>query len=151
MPAIKLFSSIAVITMKQYKKDMIQEEKIIREHDSGRNPFVVPEGYFEGFTEKMMARVKAEAEGTENRQATVVKLPLWKRAMRYAAAVAVVVLMVGGGLFYALRTPSGDVSTQLAAQTDQLDFYFSDDDLDAVLDYELVDNQHIAYYLTEAY
>lgn len=151
MRVIKLFPSFAVKPMKQYKKDMIQEEKIIREHDSGRNPFVVPEGYFEGFTEKMMARLKAEAEGTESRQAIVVKLPFWKRAMRYAAAVAVVAVMVGGGMFYSLRSTSGESSTQLAAQTDQLDFYFSDDDLNAALDYELVDNQHIAYYLTEAY
>lgn len=130
---------------------MIQEEKFIREHDSGRNPFVVPEGYFEGFTEKMMARLKAESESTESQQAIVVKLPFWKRAMRYAAVAAAVVVMIGGGLFYTMRSTSGDSSAQLAAQTDQLDFYFSDDDLDAALDYELVDNQHIAYYLTEAY
>ena len=130
---------------------MIQEEKIIREHDSGRNPFVVPEGYFEGFTEKMMARLKAESEGTESQQAIVVKLPFWKRAMRYAAVAAAVVVMIGGGVFYTMRSASGESSAQLTAQTDQLDFYFSDDDLDAALDYELVDNQHIAYYLTEAY
>ena len=130
---------------------MIQEEKIIREHDSGRNPFVVPEGYFEGFTEKMMARLKAESEGTESQQAIVVKLPFWKRAMRYAAVAAAVVVMIGGGVFYTMRSTTGDSSAQLTAQTDQLDFYFSDDDLDAALDYELVDNQHIAYYLTEAY
>ncbi len=130
---------------------MIQEEKIIRQHDNGRNPFVVPEGYFEGFTDRMMSRLKAEAETDAGRQAVVVKLPLWKRVMRYAAIVAVMAMVVGGGLFYAQQTTTNDASKQMAAQSDQLDFYFSDEDLNAALDYELVDNQHIAYYLTEAY
>ena len=131
---------------------MIQEENIIRQHDSGRRPFQVPEGYFEGFTERMMTRLQTEGLTTETTsQQHVVKLPLWKRAMRYAAAAAAVAVMAGGGLFYALRTTSGDASMQLAAQADQMEFYYTDDDLDAVLDYELVDNQHIAYYLTEAY
>ena len=81
---------------------MTQEEKIIRTHDSGRCPFKVPEGYFEGFTERMMNRL-------------------------------------------------ADDGTQLAAQTETPALEYSEEDINAILDYELVDNQHIAYYLTEAY
>ena len=127
---------------------MTQEEKIIRAHDSGRRPFTVPEGYFEGFTERMMARLAAEdhlAERVEQ-QPHVVKLPLW----RYAAAVAAVALCVGGAWLYTTRNSSGD-SAQMAAQMEMSALDYSEEDINAILDYELVDNQHIAYYLTEAY
>ena len=130
---------------------MIQEEKYIREHDSGRRPFTVPEGYFEGFTERMMTRLKAENEIPEQKASVRIELPLWRRAMRYAAAIAVIAVCVGGGWFYSVRSSSGNPAAQLSAQGESLDFYFTGDDLDEALDYELVDNQHIAYYLTEAY
>ena len=77
---------------------MIQEENIIRQHDNGRSPFKVPEGYFEGFTEKMMNRLQAEGltVGKASSNQRVVKLPLWKRALRYAAVGTVAVMIVGG-------------------------------------------------------
>ncbi|MBQ9191130.1 MAG: hypothetical protein IJ754_03355 [Bacteroidaceae bacterium] len=131
---------------------MTQEEKIIRAHDSGRRPFTVPEGYFEGFTERMMARLAAEdhlAETVEQ-QPHVVKLPLWRRSLRYAAAAAAVALCVGGAWLYTTRNSSGD-SAQMAAQMEMSALDYSEEDINAILDYELVDNQHIAYYLTEAY
>ena len=131
---------------------MTQEEKIIRAHDSGRRPFSVPEGYFEGFTDRMMARLADEGYLSEpvERQPHVVRLPLWRRSLRYAAAVAAVVLCVGGAWLYTMRNPSGN-SAQLAAQTETSALDYSEEDINAILDYELVDNQHIAYYLTEAY
>ena len=131
---------------------MIQEEKIIREHDSGRRPFKVPEGYFEGFTERMMNRLADEGLLSEpvEQQTRVVKLPLWRRTLRYAAAVAAVAVCVGGAWLYGVRNPAGD-GAQLAAQTETPALEYSEEDINAILDYELVDNQHIAYYLTEAY
>lgn len=131
---------------------MIQEEKIIKEHDSGRCPFQVPEGYFENFTERMMARVTAESKKPgATSQDRVIKLPLWRRAMRYAAAVALIGMCVGGGWLYSKFSLTSDTQTQLAAQSELSELYYTDDDLNAALDYELVDNEHIAYYLTEAY
>lgn len=131
---------------------MIQEEKIIREHDSGRRPFKVPEGYFEGFTERMMNRLADEGLLSEpvEHQTRVVKLPLWRRTLRYAAAVVAVAVCVGGAWLYGVRNSAGD-GAQLAAQTETPAFDYSEEDINAILDYELVDNQHIAYYLTEAY
>lgn len=140
------------IELKKRKTDMTQEEKIIRGHDSGRRPFQVPEGYFENFTERMMARVAAESQETgAASRSRVIKLPLWRRTMRYAAAAAVIAAGVGGGWFYSMRTLPGDAPAQLTAQSELSEFYLTDDDLNAALDYELVDNEHIAYYLTEAY
>jgi len=130
--------------------DMTQEETYIREHDSGRRPFTVPEGYFEGFTERMMTRLKAE-EQAPVAVVRAVRIPLWRRAMRYAAVGLVAMVCVGGAWFYTSHRPTSDAQAQLTAQMEFSDFNYSDDDLDAVLDYELVDNAHIAYYLTEAY
>ena len=39
----------------------------------------------------------------------------------------------------------------MAAQMEMSALDYSEEDINAILDYELVDNQHIAYYLTEAY
>jgi len=126
---------------------MIQEENIIRQHDSGRNPFRTPDGYFESLTGRLMARIAEEAPQQESVKARVVELPLWRRAMRYAAAVSVAALCVGGGTWFYNRSQSAD---QPLAD-DALEYVWDDDDLDDVLDYELVDNSQIAYYLTEAY
>ena len=125
---------------------MIQEENFIRQHDSGSNPFRTPEGYFENFTDRLMERIAEEAPKPE----VVVKaqvLPLWKRTMRYAAAVAVAALCVGGGTFLYNRLQAPE---QLLTN-DALEYAWDDEELDDVLDYELVDNNQIAYYLTEAY
>ena len=133
---------------------MTQEEKFIREHDSGRNPFVVPEGYFENFTSRMMDRVKSEGLMTSETPATrrtVVKLQLWQKWSRYAAVAAIVVASFAGGWFFYRQSARNDVGEQFMAQGDQGDFYYTEDDLNAALDYELVDNDQIAYYLTEAY
>lgn len=133
---------------------MTQEENFIREHDSGRNPFVVPEGYFENFTSRMMDRVKSEGLMTSETPATrrtVVKLQLWQKWSRYAAVAAIVVASFAGGWFFYQQSARNDVGEQFMAQGDQGDFYYTEDDLNAALDYELVDNDQIAYYLTEAY
>ena len=127
---------------------MIQEENFIRQHDSGNNPFRTPEGYFESFTDRLMARIAEEAPKQEDVvKARVVELPLWQRAMRYAAAVAVAVLCVGGGTFLYSRLQAPE---QLLTN-DALEYAWDDEELDDVLDYEMVDNNQIAYYLTEAY
>lgn len=127
---------------------MIQEENIIKQHDSGSNPFRTPEGYFENFTDRLMARIAEEAPvQQETVKARVVAIPLWRRAMRYAAAVAVAALCVGGGtlLYNRLQAPE-----QLLTN-DAVEYAWDDEELDEVLDYEMVDNSQIAYYLTEAY
>lgn len=147
MLSIKPFVWRGVLKTKKHK-NMIEEEKIIRQHDSGRNPFRTPDGYFENFTDKLMARIAAEApQQAEPVKARVVALPLWRRAMRYAAAVVAAVVCVGGGtlLYNRLQTPD-----QLM-NGDALEYAWDDDELEDILDYEMVDNNQIAYYLTEAY
>lgn len=132
---------------------MLQEEKIIREHDSGRRPFTVPEGYFEGFTEKMMTRLAAQGNispvAEQNTQ--VVRLPLWKKVMRYAAIAAVAAVGIGGAWHYMNHTPKHHSEQIMASQADSQTFELTDEAINDILDYEQLDNQQIAYYLTVAY
>lgn len=110
---------------------MTNEEKRIREADGNRNPFRVPEGYFEQFDERLMAALPEIRTGKSR---TVRLIP---RLWRYAAAVLVVAGM-GAALY--LGTPG---ERTLAAETEE-EFYNEE------LDYIMVGNMEIAEYLTEA-
>lgn len=121
----------------------MKEEEIIRQHDTGRRPFTVPEGYFEQFTDRLMERLPEKEVAPK-----VVRLPLAKRLVHYAAAAVLAGCILGvGTYFYRQSAPDAQA---LLSQTDATDFY-GDEDIDDVIDYEMLNNQQIAYYLTEAY
>lgn len=132
----------------------MKEEDIIRQHDTGRNPFAVPEGYFRDFDERLMQRLAELSDGvaTESGGAAassgprgkVVVMPV-RRWMRYAAAIAVAALCIGGGTYLYNR------GTAAEPEADAAELLLSDDNIDEILDYEMLNNNQIAYYLTEAY
>lgn len=129
------------------------EEDIIRKHDSGRRPFTTPDGYFDNFTSQLMERMEREGllkreEQPEVVKATVIKMSPWRRTLRYAAAAVVVGFCVATGTYF-IQQQGGIKEGVLAADDSEL--MYSDEALDYELDYELVNNQQIAYYLTEAY
>lgn len=129
------------------------DEKIIRAHDSGRRPFVTPDGYFEGFTERLMQRLPEREDIVQDNpvsvsvphKATIMALTPMRRFMRYAAAIIVMVGCIGGGLYLFNRNPATSAVT--ASAEDMV----TDENLDEILDYEMLSNNQIAYYLTEAY
>ena len=111
---------------------MTKEEKRITELAGQQNPFRVPEGYFEGFNERLMARLPR----TEKART----IPLRSRLWRYAAAVAVI-LGVGSALYW-----NHDTRSEMAYYEEStLEQYYNE-----ALDYAMVDNMEIAAYLTEA-
>ena len=124
----------------------MKEEDIIREHDSGRRPFTTPDGYFDGFTSRLMERI--EREGLQPTK--VVRMSPFKRAMHYAAAAVVAGVCIGAGTY--LYTTKTTVDQQMA---ETIEASFSDETLDEALDYAmdngLINNNQIAFYLTEAY
>lgn len=126
----------------------MKEEDIIHKYDSGRNPFQTPAGYFENFTPRLMARIKAEEErqtaaSHPGKPATIKPLRLFKR---YAAAATFLGLCFGTGAYLYHRQINRPSPSETMA-----DYVLNEGDLDEVLDYEMVDNNRIAYYLTEAY
>ena len=135
------------------------KEDIIQRYDSGRCPFKVPDGYFEDFNSHLMERLKTEgmlSDVTMQSDAKTAELqhpaaqrvafPWARRLTRYAAAAVITgICVVSVALFYSER------DTSVAAQMAELDFAMTDDEVDAVLDSEMMNNSEIAYYLTEAY
>lgn len=134
----------------------MKEEEIIRHYDTGGNPFRTPDGYFEGFTSRLMERMEREgltttpAQMVEQPTAKVVKMNPIRRALRYAAAAVVAGICVGTGTYLYMNQSStdqmmaGDAMELLSEETLEQAF-------DYEADYEMLDNNQIAYYLTEAY
>ena len=126
----------------------MKEEDIIRQHDTGRNPFRTPERYFDDFTERLMARLPEVKPQAEPERPRVVRLPLMRRLARYAAAAMLTGAVLGIGTYYYQRDAAQADALLLA---EQQEYSLSAEDLDDALDYAMVDNEEIAYYLTEAY
>lgn len=112
---------------------MTKEETRIHELGGQQNPFRVPEGYFENFNERLLARLP------QQQPRRVVRL--MSRVWRYAAAI-VVVLGVGSALYLNHKTTAP--SYAYYDETAQEEYY------NQVLDYAMVDEMEIAAYLTEA-
>ena len=114
---------------------MTKEEMNIQELVGRRNPFRVPEGYFEEFNERLMNRLPQ----SEQKGKIVRLLP---RLWHYAAAIVVVVGLASVVLWN--NRPS--VTTTLAEHKNAAVEPYYDDELD----YIMVGNTEIAVYLTEA-
>ena len=131
------------------------DENFIRQHDTGENPFRTPDGYFDDFIARLHSRMVSEGlltdAPTTETKAKVVKMNPFKRMVRYAAAAVVAGICVGVGTYlYTHRNMPDQMVTG-----DSYELAISDETLDDALDYEMeygmVDNNQIAYYLTEAY
>ena len=103
--------------------------KAINKH----NPWTVPEGYFESFPERLMTRIREEAE--DRRAAEAPKtMPLWKRWAVAATAVGVVAV----ASFGLLQTEPA------IAESDAETLYEEE-----MLEYVTLHNVDIEYYLTQ--
>ena len=102
------------------------EAKLISRFGTER-PFNVPEGYFDGLTERVMSRITLRKR----------RRLIW----RWAAAAVLVGCVATGGLLLEYRHQS-TVNNQQTAEEIQ---YIED-----ALDYSMIDNMSIASYLTEA-
>ena len=123
-------------------------------------PFSTPEGYFEDFTQRMMARIATEEKAKEERvtaeaaqpsaQQTAKVISLFSRTskfVKYAVAAALAGVVFGTSAYFFSRQSQDMYYLLTAMQEENMDENYIND----VLDYEMVNNQEIAYYLTEAY
>jgi len=125
----------------------MNEEKYIEEKLGKRNPFLVPDGYFDSFADRLMQQlperpVHDEASPEVRKPARMVQMRRWL----YAAACAVV-LVVGAWVWQSL--PDAEVATQPAAQLAVQQEQASDAAFDETADYLMLDNQDIYVYLAE--
>ena len=113
----------------------MNEEKYIEEQVGRRNPFTVPEGYFDTFADQLMASLPARQPRAKY---------VWLNPLRYAAAV-VCVLSMGAMSWFALSSPP-DIQQPIQAETVQVP---SDVAFDEAADYALIDNYDIYACLSE--
>lgn len=125
----------------------MNEEKYIEEKVGKRNPFLVPDGYFDSFADRLMQQLPEqplrEVAASEERQpARMVRMRRWL----YAAACAVV-LIVCAWVWQSLPDTSAvkQPVAQVAAQQEPT----SDASFDEAADYLMLDNQDIYVYLAE--
>ena len=106
---------------------MTEEQKLRKIAPAG-NPFRVPEGYFETLTQRTMDNIRRQ----ERRQRRTV----W---FRWSAAAAVAGIIATAG-FFAIEN-----NTQEMQFAENESIVTSEE-----LEYAMIDNQDIEYYLTEA-
>ncbi len=127
----------------------MKEEDIIKKLTEGReNPFCVPDGYFEGFTGRLMSRLPEQEKKplslTKKQPETArIRPMLFTRVWRYAA---VLLVAVGVGLTFLFTNAEKDSLAEGDATEEYQEDYIND-----ALDYALIGNTNIEIYLTEAY
>ncbi len=112
----------------------MNEEKYIQEKIGNRNPFVVPEGYFDTFAEQLMASLP-ESQPHAKR--------VWLRPLRYAAAVVCVCAL--GALSWFTLSPE----TNQPVQAEAVQISSGDAAFEAAADYAMLDNYDIYACLSE--
>lgn len=117
----------------------MKDEMYIEERVGKRNPFRVPEGYFEQFTAQMMEQIAEEPKQKPRAKS------IWLRPVFYAAA-SVCALLICAAVWMAFPSdqPSASPVQAQAVQQDDSDAY-----LDAAADYMMLDNHEIYAYLSE--
>ncbi|MBQ8097386.1 MAG: hypothetical protein IJ243_09950 [Prevotella sp.] len=120
---------------------MMNEEEYLNSKMGKKNPFTVPEGYFDKLTEQVMAKIPAEAE--QVKPARTVQLRPWF----YAAAACVCVAVFTAALLFSGRSENNVGLQQMASMEQENTNYYSDTYIDEEADYAMVDNQEIYAYL----
>ena len=105
----------------------MNEEKYIQEKLGNRNPFRVPEGYFDHLADQVMATLP-EREPRARR--------VWLRPLRYAAAAVCVFAL--GALSWMALSPD---TPQLQAEAVQQEV--TEETFDEAADYMMIDNYDI--------
>ncbi len=117
---------------------MKEEDTLLRKY-AARNPFTVPEGYFDSFSRELMNRLP------EKEPVRVKEVSIWKRFRPWMYAAA----MFCGVLFSVkvlLNTSEQELPLFTTAETEQ----FSDEHLEVIMGKTMMDDYALYQYLTDA-
>ena len=126
---------------------MMNEEEYLNSKMGRRNPFTVPEGYFEQLTAQVMERLpQAQIVDLSKPKKPAAKVAVMKRIRPwlYAAACLFVGVFIAAMVFNN-REDNTATQRQAANMAQQYDnaMYYSDNYIDEEADYAMVDNQEI--------
>lgn len=115
----------------------MEEEKYIEQKVGKRNPFRVPEGYFEDFHAQLMQQISEQKPRAKS---------VWMRKPMYYAAACACALFISATAWLLTSKPDTNVSapTQLASQQD-----VHEEEFDEAADYMMLDNHEIYALLSE--
>ena len=117
---------------------MMNEEDFIKSKMGTRNPFVVPEGYFDQLTAQVMQKIEAEEEQKKTRKAKPAILRTL-RPLLYAAACTCIALF-GVAIYQHLNH---EVSETQELQSNIVVTDYTDSYIEECADYAMLDNDDI--------
>lgn len=124
---------------------MNKDEQILQEHFGKKNPFKVPEGYFDSFPEKLMEQLPEK----QVRKAKVVRMNRFDiRLWRAISVAAVTICAVVIGATYYLGNVNGTNSSSVAVDQPMIS-QSSSDDFDEMADYMMADNADFYAYVAD--
>lgn len=141
--------------MIQKKCNMMNEEEYIKAKIGSKNPFTVPNGYFEQLSDRIMSQLPEEeiqtrtvemnSKTAERKKATVKGLRPWMLA---AACICAAVFTVGVIFSNKHQENEAQPSSQVAnVEATESNTYYSDKYIEDEADYAMLDNQDIYEYL----
>ena len=98
-----------------------------------RQPFTVPTGYFGSFSERLSTRLPSC-------EAAVAVVPFWRRHRIAVAVAAFLCLAVGGAVSFFTY---GSSESEYVANQSELQNSSTDNSIDCVADYTMIDNEDI--------
>ena len=116
---------------KVISEEVISEEKFIEERVGRRNPYQVPEGYFDAFTSQLMQQLP---ERPAKARQVRIRRPL------YIAAACVAALFISGAAWMFMSQPEvqSESPVQITAQQEPVE-----ESVDEAADYMMLDNHDI--------
>ncbi len=118
-------------------------------NQSKRNPFTVPDGYFENLTARVMANipeVETEEKVGENNAKIVSMEPRKSSRTWMGWSIAAAACIAVAALFITIPNKTNDVGVKQMAQTETSNSYDSEYQ-EEMLEYAMVDNTDIYNYL----
>ncbi len=108
-----------------------------------KQPFLVPDGYFDHFTERMMAQIPEEAPA-QKRKLFILRHPVW-------AAACMAVLIGGASLLFLHHTRENVQNTQMAAAVELKTDAVSTDEMQIAADNLMIDDDELYAYMSDSY
>lgn len=133
-------------TMMEYN-DELDLKKMV----GNRNPFRVPDGYFEQFTEQVMQQLPAREQSIAPQSAQPRARRVQIRTWLYAAACSALALMLGVS-YYFMQSQATSTDAAPMASAEPATYVAPDNSyIDEVADYVMMDNAEIYACLSENY
>jgi hypothetical protein len=120
---------------------MMYEEEYLNGKLGKKNPFTVPEGYFEQLAQQVMEKLP-EKEKTQKKPALIMQLRPWL----YAAACLCIGVFTAAVVFSNKTDNTQELKKMATLEQENINYY-SDSYVEEEADYAMVDNQEIYAYL----